>query len=183
MTALAHTPTTSPHVAPSDEVRRHRRAAIALGVTRLVMGWTFLWAFVDKLFGLGFATPDGKGWLDGGSPTKGFLANSAEGPFEGFYKSIAGDAWANWAFMLGLLGIGLALTLGITMRIAVASGALLYVMMWTVALAPANNPITDDHIIGALVLVLLGVFAAGDKYGLGTAWKKLPIVQRFPILK
>jgi thiosulfate dehydrogenase [quinone] large subunit len=183
MTALAPTATTTPSVTPSSEVRRHRRASIALGVTRLVMGWTFLWAFIDKLFGFGFATPANKGWLDGGSPTKGFLANSAEGPFEGFYKSIAGDAWANWAFMLGLLGIGLALTLGITMRIAVASGVVLYTMMYTVALPAQNNPVTDDHIIGALVLILLGLFAAGDKYGFGTAWKKLPIVQRFPILR
>ena len=26
------------------------------GILRVAMGWTFLWAFIDKLFGLGFAT-------------------------------------------------------------------------------------------------------------------------------
>ncbi len=29
------------------------------------MGWTFFWAFADKLFGLGYATEAGKGWIDG----------------------------------------------------------------------------------------------------------------------
>ena len=31
------------------------------GVVRILLGFTFLWAFVDKTFGLGFATT--KAWL------------------------------------------------------------------------------------------------------------------------
>ena len=32
------------------------------GALRIVFGWIFLWAFLDKLFGLGFATrPSGPG--------------------------------------------------------------------------------------------------------------------------
>ena len=57
--------------------------------------------------------------------------------------NIAGDGWADWLFMLGLLGIGIALTLGIAMRIAALSAAVLYVLMWTLALPPVNNPIVD----------------------------------------
>jgi CPA2 family monovalent cation:H+ antiporter-2 len=38
------------------------------------MGFVFLWAFLDKTFGFGYATASGKGWIDGGSPTEGFLA-------------------------------------------------------------------------------------------------------------
>jgi thiosulfate dehydrogenase [quinone] large subunit len=149
---------------------------------RLALGWTFLWAFVDKLFGLGFATPDGKGWIDGGSPTKGFLSG-AEGPFAGIYHDLAGTAFANWAFMLGLLGIGLALALGIGMRIATTAGAVLYVMMWSVALPPANNPFMDEHLILAGVLVGLALIGAGNTLGLGKVWAKLPIVQRQGWLK
>ena len=52
----------------------------ALG--RIGLGWTFLWAFLDKVFGLGFSTPSDRSWLSGGSPTEGFLANSAAGPFQ-----------------------------------------------------------------------------------------------------
>lgn len=51
------------------------------------------------------------------------MNSGADGPFESFYHSIAGDAWADWLFMLS---IGLALTFGIGMRIAAAAGAVLY---------------------------------------------------------
>ncbi|HEY6748788.1 MAG TPA: hypothetical protein VI357_24115, partial [Mycobacteriales bacterium] len=144
---------------------------------RIVVGFTFLWAFLDKLFGFGYATPSAKSWINGGSPTKGFLS-SAEGPFASFYHSIAGDAWVNWLFMLALLGLGIALTLGIGMRVAAVSGAILYLMMWAVVLPPENNPVVDDHIIGALVVIGLALVHAGDTFGFGREWKKLPIVRQ-----
>jgi len=164
--------------APVEPSPRERRwAAEVFGLLRIVMGFTFLWAFVDKLLGFGFATPSERSWLNGGSPTRGFLANSADGPFAGFYKDIAGAGWADWLFMLGLAGLGLALLLGIGMRVAAVSGALLYLMMWSVVLPPQTNPVVDDHIIGALVLIGLALVHAGDTAGLGRWWKQQPIVQ------
>jgi thiosulfate dehydrogenase [quinone] large subunit len=154
----------------------------------------FLWAFLDKLFALGFGTGrdaetgvvdrfGDAAWINGGSPTEGFLKFGADGPFKGFYNDIAGAAWADWLFMLGLLGIGLALTLGITMRIASAAGALLLVMMWTVVLPPENNPFLDDHLIYAEVLVLLALTSAGRTFGFGRMWERVPFVTRHGILK
>ena len=164
--------------APVEQTARERRLAREVfAALRVVVGFTFLWAFLDKLFGFGYATPSERSWLNGGSPTRGFLANSASGPFEGLYKDIAGAGWADWLFMLGLAAIGTALILGIGMRVAAASGALLYVLMWTVALPPETNPIVDDHIIGALVLIALALVHAGDTFGLGRWWKRQPIVQ------
>jgi len=160
-----------------------RGAALAWGVTRIVVGWIFLWAFLDKLFGLGYATPSERSWLNGGSPTRGFLENSAAGPFADFYKNIAGQAWADWLFMAGLLGIGVALILGIGMRIAGISGALFYVMMWTVVLPPPNNPIVDDHVLGALVVIGLMLSRAGDTLGFGKIWRQTPLVKRLPWLQ
>ncbi|HWG99165.1 MAG TPA: hypothetical protein VNV66_07530 [Pilimelia sp.] len=148
---------------------------------RIAFGATFLWAFLDKLFGLGFATPEARAWVNGGSPTKGFLSG-AEGPFAGFYHSIAGAAWANWLFMLGLLGIGVALLAGVGIRIAAAAGAVLYVMMWSVVLPPPNNPVLDDHLISAAVLVGLALIGAGDTLGLGRWWSGTALVQRLPWL-
>jgi thiosulfate dehydrogenase [quinone] large subunit len=167
----------------TDSYTVARLGTYALAALRVVIGWTFLWAFVDKLFGWGYATKAGQGWIDGGSPTEGFLKFGATGPFEDFYHSIAGDTWADWLFMIGLLGIGVAMLLGVTMRIGGAAGALLYLLMWSVVLPPENNPVTDEHIIGALVMVVLAAFAAGDHFGLGKWWKSLPIVKRFPILR
>ncbi|HEY6747846.1 MAG TPA: hypothetical protein VI357_19275 [Mycobacteriales bacterium] len=158
--------------------RERRWAAGVFAALRVVVGFTFLWAFLDKLFGFGYATPSAKSWINGGSPTKGFLANSADGPFESFYKNIAGAGWADWLFMMALVGIGVALMLGIGMRVAAVSGALLYLMMWSVVLPPENNPIVDDHIIGALVVIGLALVHAGDTFGLGRWWKHQPVVRQ-----
>jgi len=154
-----------------------------LVVLRLALAWEFLWAFVDKTVGLGFATPSERSWLNGGSPTNGFLSNSATGPFTSFYKSIAGNAWADWLFMAGLLGIGTALLLGIGMRIAASTGALLMVMMWSVTLPPETNPFLDTHLIEAVLLVLLAATYAGDHFGLGRRWANIPLVRTAPYLR
>ena len=168
-------------------------AARALAVLRIGFGLTFLWAFFDKLLALGFSTgydETGKldrfgdaAWINGASPTEGFLKFGADGPFQGFYNSIAGAALVDWLFMLGLLGIGLALTLGIATRLACAAGALLYLMMWTVVLPPENNPVLDDHILGAISLVVLALLNAGDTWGLGKRLARTDLVQANPVLR
>ena len=164
-----------------------------LAVLRIAFGLTFLWAFFDKTLALGFATgkaEDGTvdrfgdaAWINGGSPTKGFLEFGAEGPFTDVYHSIAGAAWADWLFMLGLLGIGIALTLGVGMRIAAVTGGLLYVLMWTVVLPPPNNPVLDDHLLGAITVVALALLNAGDTWGLGRWWSGTDVVKRYPVLR
>jgi thiosulfate dehydrogenase (quinone) large subunit len=158
--------------------RERRLARLTFAALRVVLGVTFFWAFLDKLFGLGYSTPSERAWINGGSPTKGFLANSADGPFAGFYQDIAGAGWADWLFMIGLAGIGAALLLGVGMRVAAASGAVLYLLMWSVVLPPTTNPVVDDHIIGALVLIALALVHAGDTVGFGRWWKRQPIVQQ-----
>ena len=150
---------------------------------RLSLGWVFLWAFLDKLFGLGHETESKAAWINGGSPAKGFLSHATTGPFADMYQNIAGSAWADWLFMIGLAGIGVALIAGVAIRIAAASGALLLVLMWTAVLPPENNLFMDDHLIYALVLVALALIKAGHVLGLGAAWERLPLVQRYPILR
>ena len=39
--------------------------------------------------------------------------------------------------------------------------------MWTVVLPPENHPFLDDHLLGALTLVVLALYNAGDTWGLG----------------
>jgi thiosulfate dehydrogenase [quinone] large subunit len=146
--------------------------------TRLCLGWTFLWPFMDKLFGLGHETASADAWLNGGNPTMGFLSHSA-GPFSGIYQSIAGAGVVNVLFMGGLLGIGVALLLGIAMRPACIAGATMLMLMWTASLPPENNLFMDDHIIYALVLIGLAAVGAGKTLGLGEWWSRTEVVRRY----
>jgi thiosulfate dehydrogenase [quinone] large subunit len=165
------------------ETGAQKVARYTMAAARISLGWVFLWAFLDKTFGLGHETAHGAAWIRGGSPTKGFLAFAAVGPFKGLYHSIAGATWADWLFMVGLLAIGVALLLGVTMRLAAAGGALMLVLMWTVALPPANNLFMDDHLIYAMLLVILAAAGAGATLGLGRWWERLPVVSNHGWLK
>lgn len=162
--------------------------AYAFASVRLLMGFVFLWAFLDKTFGLGYATPSGKGWIDGGSPTAGFLGHVAVGPMESTFHAWAGAAWADGLFMLGLLGIGLALTAGVAMRITALAGTVMMALMWVAEWPPAQhlsdgtpsmstNPFADYHLVYALVLIALAAASAGQYFGLGRLWARLPVVR------
>jgi len=193
--------TTRPPVLATDSVLLEtdlvRSPAVrkALAVLRIALGWTFLWAFLDKTFALGFSTGhDQEGnldrfgeaaWINGASPTEGFLqfGVNPESPFAGFFNSLSGSVVIDWLFMLGLLGIGLALILGIGIRLGAISGALMYLMMYAAVMLPENNPITDDHLIGAISVVLLGLALSCDTWGFGKTWAHTSLVRRFPILR
>ena len=150
---------------------------VVLAALRVVLGFYVLWAFVDKLFGLGFHTAPEKAWIAGGSPTTGFLSG-VKGPFAGAFNAIAGGAWADWLFMAGLFGIGVALILGIGMRVAAVSAVIMLFLMYLASFPMTTNPIIDDHVVDALAIAALGLLGAGDVYGLGLKWKALPIVAR-----
>ena len=173
----------------------------ALAVLRIGFGLTFLWAFFDKLLALGYSTgaitneagaktgvdyfAKDAAWLNGGSPTEGFLTFGVadSNPFQGFYNSIGGTVFADSLFMLGLAGIGIALTFGFGIRIAAATGALLYFLMWTASFPLDNNPVLDDHLLGAATMVVLGLTLAGDTWGLGKAWARTRLVRHHGFLR
>ncbi|WP_316783643.1 hypothetical protein [Streptomyces sasae] len=163
--------------------------AHVLAGLRLLTGFVFLWAFLDKTFGFGYATPSGKGWIDGGSPTKGFLSSVAAGPLESTFHDWAGAGWADWLFMLGLLGIGLALVSGVALRLTAVAGTAMMALMWMAEWPPAKhlsdgslsmstNPFADYHLIYAVVLIALAAAGAGATWGLGKVWARLPFVSR-----
>jgi thiosulfate dehydrogenase [quinone] large subunit len=184
-TTHAAIPATRGVVAATDttEAVSARSARYVFGGVRIALGWIFLWAFLDKMFGLGHETLAKNAWIDGGSPTSGFLGKAVVGPFKGLYNGMAGAAAADWLFMAALLGIGVALILGIGMRAAAVAGAVLLVLMWTAVLPPANNPFMDDHLIYAAVLIVLALVGAGNTLGLGGRWAAIPLVRRAAWLK
>ena len=124
---------------------------------RLVMGLIFLWAFIDKLFGLGFATKSANSWINGGSPTSGYLVNATHGPLAEIFKSLSGIAVVDWLFMVGLLGVSLTLLFNKYITLGATAGSIMMILMWLSAFPPANNPILDEHIVYILVLAILAL--------------------------
>jgi thiosulfate dehydrogenase (quinone) large subunit len=171
----------------------HPTGAVALIGLRLTLGFLFLWAFIDKMFGLGYSTPSAHAWIRGGSPTKGFLSGANVGPLQGFFRDIAGAPGMDWLFMIGLLGIGLALILGVALRPAAASGALLVMLMWFATWPPATmgggqptgstNPVVDEHVLEAFTLVVVAAYAGKTAGYLGRWWADLDLVKKYPWLR
>jgi thiosulfate dehydrogenase [quinone] large subunit len=181
-----------PAVAPRDSDLKARRV---WGLLRIAMGWTFLWAFLDKAFSLGFATgrnPDtgaidffGKAaWIHGGSPTDGALTFALRGPFKSLYGGLIGQTWIEWVYMASMLLIGAALILGIGTRLAALGGiAWLGIFYTATAIWPDNNPSLDEHLVYIIVLAGIAYVGAGRYLGLQRYWERMSLVKRFPILK
>lgn len=131
-----------------------KKEKITLAVLRLSMGFIFLWAFFDKVFGLGFATTTAKAWIHGGSPTTGFLSFAVKGPFAELFNSLAGIVFIDWIFMIGLLFVGLTLLSNKFVKLGCLAGSTMLLLMYLALLLPENNPILDEHIIYILVLTL-----------------------------
>ncbi len=162
----------------AKKVVNYEKAWHALAIARILVGFVFLWAFLDKTLGLGYATQQGKAWLDGVSPTLGFLkfGVNENSPLVDFFHGLADNPLVDWLFMMGLLGIGLSLMLGIGLRIAAAAGTVLLMMMWVAEVPLANNPLVDEHMVYA---VLLWVFAfAPRKWSLVDTWLQTAYVKK-----
>ena len=171
------------------------RGGVFWGLSRIALGWVFLWAFLDKAFALGFATgrlesgaidffAKDAAWLNGGHPTAGFLEFGTKGPFKDFYAGLAGQTWVDWVYMLSMLLIGVALILGIGTRLAAIGGIIWMGLFYTAgAIWPENNPFLDEHVVYAIVLAGIAYVAAGRYLGLGKYWERVPLVKRYPILK
>jgi thiosulfate dehydrogenase [quinone] large subunit len=134
---------------------KYSKYELFLGLARIGLGWIFFWAFIDKVFGLGFTTASEAAWINGGSPTTGFLKFGTHGPFAEIFQSMAGSGLVDALFMVGLLLIGICLMLGVAVRFASYAGALLLLLMWLALLPPEHNPVIDEHVIYALILLVV----------------------------
>ncbi|MGV9308907.1 hypothetical protein [Nonomuraea sp. NPDC003727] len=127
------------------------------GVARIAAGSLFLWAYVDRAFGL--VTPVHQAWMYGGSPTSAFRHGGLPAP--------AGQPWVDGLFMFGLLGFGLCLVLGVATRAVATAGGITLALMWAAALPLSGRPFAHEYIVYAVGLALLAVVRAGDTLGLG----------------
>lgn len=170
---------------------------------RVLLGWTFLWAFLDKALALGFTTgrdpetgaitffKEGAAWFNGGSPTRGVFAYALNaGPFRSLYENLgnvtmtaqgpaaAPPAWIDAVYMGSMLLIGLGLIFGVMTRLAAVGGIIwMAVFLTATAMPPEHNPIVDDHVIYIVVLIGLILANAGRYYGLGKVWQRFGFVR------
>lgn len=89
---------------------------------------------------------------------------------------MAGQAWVDWAFMLGTGLVGAALVLGVAARPAALGAVLLMGPLWLASMPLENNPVVDEHLVYAVLAVALAAARAGDRLGLGRWWRSLPPV-------
>ncbi|PJA89566.1 MAG: hypothetical protein CO137_03595 [Candidatus Magasanikbacteria bacterium CG_4_9_14_3_um_filter_32_9] len=162
---------------------KYKKEQYLISTLRILLGSIFLWAFVDKVFGLGFSTAAENSWLSGVSPTAGFLKFGTQGLFVEIFHWMAGSILVDILFMVGLLCIGLALIFGVGMKIASYSGTLLLTLMWLAIIPPEHHPIIDEHIIYALLLILLSTTNSGEVLGMGKWWSKTKCVKKYAWLK
>jgi thiosulfate dehydrogenase [quinone] large subunit len=166
-------------------------------VLRLLLGWSFLWAFLDKLFGLGFSTcraTDSSAidfgcsaaMMHGGSPTYGFLTFGTEGSHTGFLfewmAPSASDAInvTDVLFMAALLLGGVALLLGVAVRTAAIGSALMMLFMFLAAdVWPETNPVNSSHLIEMVAYLGIATVGAG-RFSLEPWFRQIPVLGRIP---
>jgi thiosulfate dehydrogenase [quinone] large subunit len=175
----------------SGRVTVPRGAANTAGLLRLGLGLLYLWAFISQGFGViytnsvtnaaGQVTSYGwhfsynasLGWISSGfthSPTAAFIG-STHGPLAPIAQNLPTGV-DDFGWMLALGGLGIALTLGIAMRIAGWGGFLLNIILWFSLFPPSGNPVIDgEHMAFALSLLLLMFLHAGNRFGFGHWWE------------
>ena len=154
----------------------------ALSIFRLLIGWLFIWGFLDKMFGLGFETPPEGAWINGGSPSS-YVVWVTKGVFADLFNSMAGNAFIDVLFMAGLLIIGITLILGIATKLTTIFSIVFFIVMYCLCVPPTDNPLIDYHILLAVGMVVVYYLGGYEKLSLYDKWKEFPLVKRFPILE
>lgn len=131
---------------------------------RYMLAFIFLWAFFDKLFGLGFATQQGSAWINGVSPTMGYLKFGTGSAVGEYFKILAGNKVVDILFMGGLLGVGASLAMGKFMKLGGYSGAIMMLLIYLSQLPLKNNPIIDQHVVYIALLLAIASDEGGFKY-------------------
>ncbi|HTK60160.1 MAG TPA: DoxX family protein [Candidatus Baltobacteraceae bacterium] len=146
-----------------------------LAALRIALGWLFFYAGITKVMNPAWSA-------------KGYLLGAKT--FAGFYAWLASDGVLPVVDFLnkwGLTLVGLALILGLFVRLASLFGALMMTMYYFPALQfpkiGANSYLVDEHIVYALVLLFFAAVKAGRWYGLEERCAKLPICAKYPRLR
>ncbi|MBI2482648.1 DoxX family protein [Candidatus Uhrbacteria bacterium] len=142
---------------------------------RVAMGWMLLYAGITKV-------------LDPAWTAAGYLRNAHT--FSAFYQWFAQPGnieWVNALNAWGLTLIGIALFVGLGVRVAAPLGAALMLLYYFPVLQfphpNAHSYLVDEHIVYALALLVLAAMGAGRMMGLDAWCARLPLCRRYPRLR
>ncbi len=165
------------------EIIKEKGVVLPLAIMRIILGLMLIWAFFDKLFGLGMETPHGQGMIDGGSPTHLFLLYN-DGPFSGLFHWMSNfSGVTDILLMVGLALLGMTLVLGIASKFTTIFGSLFFIIMFIGTFPPSDNPLLDYHLVYLVAMIAIWSADAGSYLGVGKRWRESRIVGRFPILE
>ena len=148
---------------------------VSLFLLRVGTGWLMFYAGITKI-------------LDPGWSAAGYLNNAKI--FSGFFAWFATPnilPITNFVNEWGLTLLGVSLILGIGVRLSSILGAALMMLYYFPVLEfPYPNThsyIVDEHIIYALVLLVLAALRAGRTWGLENWCSRFPVCSKFPRLR
>ncbi len=159
-----------------------RNGSIVLGLGRIAISFTFIWAFFDKLLGLGFPSPKEVAIVNGGSPTEYYLSELTSGFLEGMWESLAGNAVVDAMLMIGLLLVGVAMLVGVASRLSTVGYSAMMILMYLLVVPPADNPLVDYHIIYIFLALAIYYYGGYRTFGLEDRWMEIEFVKKHPIL-
>jgi len=158
---------------------------------RVVTGFYFLWAGLDKLFT----------WIGGAEPfsAAGFLSFATAGTTsatvaEGTIVNPTHQFWVDLASNQALLStvdvlvpygqilIGLALILGFATRFSAVMGFLMMAFITTASWDFAHGWMNATTFLG-IVALIVGIIKAGEVYGIDAMIDQTPVVKRTPVLR
>lgn len=160
--------------------------AIGILALRLITGWAFLFAGLQKVFA---AEPfSAAGFLAFG--TAGTAEGAVEGaivnPTQAFWVDLAANAQLmsiiDFLVPFGQIAIGVALILGLATRFAAVMGFLMMSFITIAAWDFAHGVINHTSYL-ALSTLILGVIRAGEVYGLDAIVDEQPVVKSNPALR
>ncbi len=157
-------------------------------LVRIILGYGFFFAGIEKLFALGGAPFTAAGFLKfatGGS-WPGVDSKTIVNPTHDFWVSLGGNAGAvnviNFLVVFGELAIGACLILGLATRFSGIMGAILTGLFYVASWSFANGMVNEDLLYAVLGLYLAYV-GAGQYYGLDGVLEKSALVARAPVLR
>ncbi|MDQ2688751.1 MAG: DoxX family membrane protein [Chloroflexota bacterium] len=160
--------------------------AIGILALRLVTGWAFLFAGLQKVFAVepfsayGFLTFGTAGTAEGAA--EGAIVN----PTNAFWVDLATNAQLldviNFMVPFGQIAIGAALILGLATRFAAVMGFLMMAGFTIASWDFAHGFVNQTVLLGTAALVL-GLIRAGEVYGIDAIVDEQPIVKKTPALR